>query len=83
VKRPQTLRGNRSKYLGFTTRKNKETIRKLFSKNIYEHKINLYGKKNLERWIKIIGFSNPAYFRVLDKNDIFSTLKRRPRGALR
>jgi len=52
-------------------------------KEHFEHKINLYGKKNLERWIKTIEFSNPAYFRVLDKNDIFSTLKRRPRGALR
>jgi hypothetical protein len=60
-----------------------ERIKKLFSKEYFEHKINLYGKKNLERWTKTIGFSNPAYFRVLDKNDIFSTLKRRPRGALR
>ena len=53
---------------------------KLIIKEHIEHKINLYGKKNLDRWIKTIGFLNPAYFRVLVKNDISSTLKRRPRG---
>ena len=74
---------NELNILGFNVKVKLDIKRMKKDKEHFEHKINLYGKKNLEKWIKIIGFSNPAYFRVLDKNDIFSTLKRRPRGALR
>lgn len=60
--------------LGFNVKVKFDIKRMRRDKEHIEHKINLYDKKNLDRWIKEIGFSNPAYFRVLDKNDISSTL---------
>ena len=51
--------------LGFDPKLRFDIKRYRKGKENIEHRIRLYGKKNLEKWMKVIGFSNPYYLSKL------------------
>ena len=56
---------NLAKYLeniGFKVSIKLNINRKRNGKNLIEHRIGIYGRKNLEKWMNLIGFSNPKHF---------------------
>ena len=55
---------NLAKYLqefGFKVSVKTDVQRERNGKNLTEHRLTIYGKKNLEKWMNLIGFSNPKH----------------------
>lgn len=55
---------NLGKYLesfGFDVRIKTDIKRTRNGTNLIEHRIGIYGRKNLEKWMNLIGFSNPKH----------------------
>ena len=59
---------NQLKNLGFNVKVKFNIKRIRNDKENTEHKVCLYGKMNLKKWIRIIGFSNPYYLSKLSNN---------------